>query len=81
MKKITMNLLAGVLVTGLLVACSSESTTGVETNETNTENNQSDMTDDTSTGTMTDTAATDTTSHSDHQNPPTNDNTGNRDQN
>ncbi|MBB6611515.1 hypothetical protein H7F15_10745 [Pontibacter sp. Tf4] len=75
MKKITTRLLTiGILATGLLAACSSETTTGVDAGDTNTENNQTDM------GTGTDTAATDTYPDTTYQNPPTDDNAGNQDQ-
>lgn len=72
MKKIIHNLLAGILVAGLLTSCSSENTTGVESN---TENNQSEIN-----GNMTDTTTTGTDQDNSNQNPPT-DNTGNQDQN
>ena len=72
MKKITRNVLAGILATGLLYSCSSENTTGVDSS---TENNQTEMD-----GTMTDTTTTGTDQDTSNQNPPT-DNTGTQDQN
>ncbi|NEM99484.1 hypothetical protein [Pontibacter burrus] len=75
MKKIKLNLLAAsVGVIGLLAGCSSETTTGVDTADTNTENNQGNMGN-------TDTAATDTTPDTTYQNPPTDEGSGNQDQN
>ncbi len=54
MKKISLNLLAAGFVTiGLLASCSSETTTGVDTNETQTETDmQNDMDMDTDTAGM-----------------------------
>ncbi|MBC5776005.1 hypothetical protein H8S95_18155 [Pontibacter sp. KCTC 32443] len=81
MKKIKMNLLAvGVVAVGLLAACTSENTTGVEAGETNTEN-QSDMSGETGTDmgtTGTDTATTGTSGDTSNQNPPTDEGTGNQ---
>lgn len=76
MKKITMNLLAvGVLATGLLASCSSETTTGVDAGNTNTEDTQTDMN-----GEMTDTTTIDTNPDTSYQNPPTDESAGNEDQ-
>lgn len=72
MKKITRNLFAaGLLATGLLAGCSSETTTGVDSGNTNTEDTQTDMDDTTTTDMSADTSS---------QNPPAG-TTGNQDQN